>query len=270
MSKTEVKAKQSKKQKEAKKVEPKESTLYFFYTVGCAWCKKAMPIVDELYSGGYEILKLDLADPNNRGLQDELKQKYKAQCGTPWFIDGETGNQMCGFREKDVLEKWAKGEEIPAPPRPTGPPPKPPYHESSEKEIDKWKEDYAKWSDENSHMPNLQTAEQILERPRPKSDPPRPPAPGAADADIDAWGEEYGKWAEENSHLPNLLPTDKMVERFKQRANTQPNTPANLAGQPVPPTAPQPAGGTGNKLTFDQRLTSIEDKVDKILKSLGV
>ena len=38
-----------------------ESTLYYFYSVGCGWCKKTEPLVDELNeSGDYEILKLDL------------------------------------------------------------------------------------------------------------------------------------------------------------------------------------------------------------------
>ena len=36
----------------------KESSLYYFYSVGCGWCKKAEPIVDELNeSGDYDILK---------------------------------------------------------------------------------------------------------------------------------------------------------------------------------------------------------------------
>ena len=97
---------------------PKESTLYYFYSVGCGFCKKAEPIVDELIKEGHDILKLDMAEPDNQGLKNELSQKYKKQCGTPWFIDGETGNQICGFREKDIIEKWVSGEDIPAPPKP--------------------------------------------------------------------------------------------------------------------------------------------------------
>mgnify|MGYP001243462649 FL=1 len=64
----------------------KESTLYYFYSVGCGFCKKADPIVDELIAEGHDILKLDMAEPDNQGLSNELKQKYNAQCGTPWFI----------------------------------------------------------------------------------------------------------------------------------------------------------------------------------------
>ena len=26
----------------------KESTLYYFYSVGCGWCKKTEPLIDEL------------------------------------------------------------------------------------------------------------------------------------------------------------------------------------------------------------------------------
>ena len=87
------------------KEKKKESTLYFFYTTGCGWCNKAMPIIDELNKDGYEILKLDLADGDNRKLQEEVKKEYKHQCGTPYFVDAETGNTICGYREKDILEK---------------------------------------------------------------------------------------------------------------------------------------------------------------------
>ena len=39
-----------------------------------------------------------------------MNEKYNKQCGTPWLIDPATGNDICGFREKDIIEKWAKGE----------------------------------------------------------------------------------------------------------------------------------------------------------------
>ena len=132
--------------KEAKNTQTKKVNksrdLYYFYSQGCGFCKKSEPIVDELNKEGYNILKLDLAEKENQGLNNELKEKYKAQCGTPWFIDPETGNQVCGFREKDIIKKWADGEDIPAPPRPKGPMPKIPFGNAQKKEIDKWKKDY--------------------------------------------------------------------------------------------------------------------------------
>ena len=262
----ETKAKESKKSEESN-----ESQLYYFYSEGCGWCKRANPIVDELISEGHEILKLDLADGDNRKLQEEIKKTYNKQCGTPWFIDGSTGNEICGFREKDIIKKWVKGEEIPAPPRPTGPMPKPPFHDASEKDVDGWKKQYEEWSEKNKHLPKIQTADEILARPRPKSDPPRPPAPNATEEQIDQWGEEYQKWADDNSHLPNVFPVEQMKERFKQRGAAQqgrnpnqplPNSNENAGNVNTPP--------TGTKLTFDQRLSSLENKIDKIIRSLGV
>ena len=52
MSETEVKSKETSKKEET----PKESTLYYFYSQGCGWCKKSEPHVDELNKKGYNIL----------------------------------------------------------------------------------------------------------------------------------------------------------------------------------------------------------------------
>ena len=65
-----------------------------------------------------------------------------------------------------------------------------------------------------------------------------------------------------------MIPVDQMVQRFKQRQQQgQPQ------GAPQPPQVNNavgtPTGNTG-KLTFDQRLSSIEDKVNQILNALGV
>ena len=88
-----AKSKDKKVKEEVKENSPTQSTLYYFYTVGCGFCKKAEPIVDELIKEGHDILKLDLAEPDNRGLKDEISKKYNKQCGTPWFIDAETGKE---------------------------------------------------------------------------------------------------------------------------------------------------------------------------------
>ena len=143
----------------------KESTLYYFYSVGCGWCKKTEPLIDELNeSGDYEILKLDLAEKDNQELNKQLKEKYGKQCGTPWLIDAESGNHICGHSEKDIIEKWAKGEEIPEPPKPKGPPPPPPQDFDNEEQVKTWKDGYEKWVKENDHMPNLPKADDMLNR----------------------------------------------------------------------------------------------------------
>tara|TARA_Y100000401_G_C8290221_1_gene208284 strand:+ start:155 stop:925 length:771 start_codon:yes stop_codon:yes gene_type:complete len=255
MAKSKVK---SKEEVVETKTESNESSLYFFYTQGCGWCKKVIPLIDELNESGHEILKLDLADGDNRKLQDEIKKEYKHQCGTPYFVDAETGNTICGYREKDVLEKWAKGEEIPQPVRPTGPPPKPPLMGASKEEEEKWTKEYDEWYKKNDKLPNVKTAEQLLKMPRPKSDPPKPPAPDADDKALETWSKGYKKWSKENDHLPNMIPAETIVERFKQRRNAQANQP------------PAPQGVAKLNPEQEARLQRVEQKLDKLMKHLGV
>ena len=171
-------AKSKKEKLEVVEQQEEQSTFYYFYSQGCGFCKRSEPIVDEINKEGkYEILKLDLAESDNQGLKKELEQKYKKNCGTPWFINADTGHQVCGFREKDIIEKWLAGEDIPEPPRPKSPMPRVPFMDAPKKEENQWKKDYKKWADENSHLPGIQTAETILGRPRPKTQPPNPPNP---------------------------------------------------------------------------------------------
>ena len=129
--------------KEVKKTQ--ESPWYVFCSTGCGFCKKSEPIINELIEEGHDILVLDMAEPDNQKLNKELQAEYKTQCGTPWFVNAETGKGICGFREKAVLEKWLAGEDIPAPPKPKGMPPRPPFMGAPDTEIKKWKTDYNKW-----------------------------------------------------------------------------------------------------------------------------
>jgi thiol-disulfide isomerase/thioredoxin len=226
------------------------SPWYYFYSVGCGWCKKTEPIVDELNKEGHDILKLDLSDPENKEINDELKKEFNTQCGTPWLINADTGKGICGFREKDVLEKWLAGEDIPIPPRPKGPMPRPPFHGATGKEETKWKKEYKKWTEENSHLPNLQSSDKILERPRPKSLPPQMIAAGASDTDIKDWTAKYTTWKDNNSHLPGLQPAEALLDRMKQQSQQRP-----------------PGGPVSNT---DQRIGVLEQKLDKLMKHLGV
>ena len=235
----------------------KESTLYYFYSVGCGFCKKLDPIIDELNKEGHEILKLDLADKDNQGLKNELSKEYNKQCGTPWLIDASNGNQVCGYREKSDILKWVNGEDIPAPPRPNGIPPRPPYMDASEEEVNKWKEDYNKWLENNEHLPEerRKTVDEILEMPRPKSKPPKAPAfnSNPTDKEYDKWAKEYTKWKDENEHLPNLQTAEVLIKNFKQR---QKNQPKNISG--------------GLNSNQEARLARLEQKMDKLMKHLGV
>jgi hypothetical protein len=167
------------------------------------------------------------------------------------MVDADTGNSICGFREKDVLEKWANGEEIPAPPRPKSPPPRPPFHDASKEDEDTWRGLYDAWLADNDHLPDNQrkTSDEILAMPRPKSDPPRPPAPNATDEQLDVWADEYEVWRKENEHLPNLQPAEQIKQRFKAQRNQQPPTPGTL-GRPGAPTELKSATTPNLNLSF--------------------
>ena len=140
--------------------------LLYIKSESCGWCKKADPVVDELLKDGVKITTLDVMNPEDQKRINEVKQKYSAQCGTPFFIDAESGNQICGFREKDVLQKWVNGEEIPKPPQPKSPPPPPPTPEmiDDEKSVADWKVGYEKWAKENKHLPKIMPFDQIHQR----------------------------------------------------------------------------------------------------------
>ena len=89
--------------------------LVYIKNPGCGWCKKADPVVEELKNEGYLITTLDVTNPEDSKKAQEITTKHNAQCGTPHFIDAETGNRVCGLKEDDI-KKWANGEKIPLPP----------------------------------------------------------------------------------------------------------------------------------------------------------
>ena len=245
------------------------SPWYYFFSVGCGFCKKVEPIIEELNNEGHDILFLDMAEPDNQQLNKELQEEYGKKCGTPWFINADTGEHICGFREKDVIEKWLAGESIPEPPRLKSQLPKPPFFGSSDDENKAWTKSYNNWLKENNHMGDeflnrQKTAKEILDGPRVKSDPPRPPMgaqlTSSTDEAIDSWGEHMQKWQEENSHLPNLQPVAGMVQNLKNRRDQM---------------KAQSGGGTpavdNSKInTLEAKVTALEVKIDKIMSHFGV
>tara|TARA_Y100000004_G_C8926434_1_gene417819 strand:- start:553 stop:1341 length:789 start_codon:yes stop_codon:yes gene_type:complete len=195
----------------------KQKELYFFYSNGCVFCSKMEPHVDEFIKDGHNILKLNISDKDNLGLKKEIEEKYNKQCGTPWLIDPETGNQICGFNKKDIIQKWLDGEDIPTPPTPKGQMPRPPFNNASEEEVESWKKQYNTWLEENSHLPDVKTAEEILEFPRPNSMPPNPPSATAPKEEIEKWTESYDKWYNDNTHLPNIKTSAEVLKIFNDR-----------------------------------------------------
>ena len=116
----------------------KESTLYYFHSVGCAFCKQIDPIIEKLNNEGYDILRLDLSEEDNQGLHREIENKYDVRCGTPFLVDGANGNKICGQTSEENIKKWADGEKIPEPPRPKSPAPPLPQDWTSEEQINQF------------------------------------------------------------------------------------------------------------------------------------
>ena len=54
-----------------------------------------------------------MAEPDNQKLNKELQEEYGIQCGTPWFINADTGETICGFREKNELQKAGQDNKEP-------------------------------------------------------------------------------------------------------------------------------------------------------------
>tara|TARA_Y100001963_G_C6742676_1_gene429812 strand:+ start:50 stop:877 length:828 start_codon:yes stop_codon:yes gene_type:complete len=255
-------------------IEEELSPWYYFFSTGCGWCKKSGPIVEELNeSGKYdEILMLDLSEPDNQALNKELQEEYGTRCGTPWFINADTGKTICGFREKDMVELWLKGEDVPEPPRPTGPPPQVPWHGSTNKENIAWKKEYNTWLKNNEHMGDdwvkrQKSASAIIDAPRPKSLAPQPPmGPAllqATEADLDKWVDDTKKWQEENKHMPNQQDPANMANQLRARRQQMLNQQGTQA--------PAPSAVDVSKLnTLDARIQALEVKLDKVLSHFGV
>ena len=65
---------------------------------------------------------------------------------------------------------------------------------------------------------------------------------------INKFTKQYNKWKNENNHIPNLQTSEQIIERIKQQLKTQKN----------------------QQQSFDGRVTSIEQKLDRLMKHLGV
>tara|TARA_R100001594_G_C3999494_1_gene254369 strand:- start:345 stop:980 length:636 start_codon:yes stop_codon:yes gene_type:complete len=150
-----------KKSKKTKKIN-EESTLYYFRSVGCAFCKQIDPIIEKLNKEDKNILVLDMEEPDNQGLHREIENKYDLRCGTPWLIDVSNGNSICGMRDEETIKDWANKQMIPSPPQPKGPPPPLPDDFENEEQVKAWKDGFEEWKKENNHMSNLPDTDEVF------------------------------------------------------------------------------------------------------------
>ena len=68
------------------------------------------------------------------------------------------------------------------------------------------------------------------------------------DKQVDKFKKEYDKWAKENNHLPELKTSDEVVNRIRQDVKRREMQQNSLIG----------------------RLTTLEQKMDKLMNHLGV
>lgn len=230
-----------------------QSQLYYFYSVGCAYCKKIEPLLDELIGEGNDILKLDLSETDNKNLHKELSDEYNIKCGTPLLINAETGNQICGYRDKDIIQKWIDGEEIPAPPKPpTRPAPPIPLMNATNEQIKKWKESFTTWSEENSHIPNLLSADNLLAKPRLKTAAPKLPDVSKTDDQLSEWKEEYDNWKNENLHIKGIQSADQLINRIKMSKQAPVQSPGAQVTQ------------------LSAKIDVLEQKLNRVMTHFGV
>ena len=79
----------------------KKTDLLYIMNPNCGWCKKADPVVEELVKEGHKITTLNITNTEEMARASHVKSKHNLQCGTPLFVDAETGNSVCGFRPKE-------------------------------------------------------------------------------------------------------------------------------------------------------------------------
>ena len=81
--------------------------LLYITSPNCGWCTKADPFVDELIMEGHDINIVNMTDRESLEIANKVKEKFDIKCGTPLFVNGSTGESLCGYKEKEKIEEWA-------------------------------------------------------------------------------------------------------------------------------------------------------------------
>ena len=106
-----------------------------------------------------------------------------------------------------------------------------------------------------SIYPKDYSGEEIPEQPKPKSAPPPQPV-DLEDKDlVDTWKKSYMKWKADNNHVPTIPDADIMLENLKKQKKMM---------------AQRQQQGQTQNLEMSNRISGIEQKLDKLMKHLGV
>ena len=141
-----------------------KTPLWYVYSNRCRFCSKSDDSVKKLIEEGHDIQCVDItSDPENIKRINNLKKKFGINCGTPMFVNIETGHHVCGARSDEILHKWINGEEIPQP-KGQMPSPLTDTEINDPEKIKKFTDDYNKWLELNKHIPNLPPPDVIIDR----------------------------------------------------------------------------------------------------------
>ena len=72
--------------------------------------------------------------------------------------------------------------------------------------------------------------------------------------EVTDWKKLYEKWAEENKHMPNIPNSNMMLNRLKQQYEA-------TQKRNITP---------GSNLALESRITTLEQKIDRLITHLGV
>ena len=103
------------------------------------------------------------------------------------------------------------------------------------------------WKDEET-IKKWADGKTIPKPPQPKSPPPPLPKNWDDEKLVEGWKQSYIKWKDENTHIPNLQSVDDVMKRLKQQWEARKTQQNSLIG----------------------RLTTLEQKMDKLMNHLGV
>jgi len=83
-------------------------TVIFYFSDGCGWCQRMMPVVENLQSEGYSFHWANVGDAGARAVVDDCFREYMTSTSTPQFICVNNGEIKVGaFLQEEGLKDFA-------------------------------------------------------------------------------------------------------------------------------------------------------------------
>jgi len=82
-------------------------TVIFYHSTGCGWCKKMMPLVENLQNESYSFYWADVSDAKSMDVIKSCFKKYMTRGGVPQFICAKNAEIHLGAMPEEDLKKFA-------------------------------------------------------------------------------------------------------------------------------------------------------------------